>query len=175
MLVTIFAIALAIVCVWAYFRLPVREIPNIQIPYVIVETEYLSAAPEEVESLITKPLERKISELGDIDNINSLFVRGFSQIYVEFASGKDVDKKVREIQDKLSGIKDDLPESASFPGIKGYRLTDRPALIVLVSGSDDPYYLGKIADNLKDELKQVKGCSSYAYSSASFLLGIRGL
>ncbi len=87
MLVLLAAFAVAVVCLAAYLSLPLREVPDIQVPFVGVRTDYPGAAPGEVESLVTKPLERKINELDDIDVIISVSARGHSYIFAEFLSG----------------------------------------------------------------------------------------
>jgi CzcA family heavy metal efflux pump len=160
MLVSLIAISIGILCAAAYLNLPLREVPNIQIPYVMVETDYPGAAPEEVESLVTKPVERKISELEDLDVITSMSSRGRSYIGVEFLSGTDVDEKVRQVRDKASETKDELPETAGAPIVEGFRITNRPVLFVFVYGHYDLYRLGKMAEDLRDELETVRGCSS---------------
>lgn len=160
MLISLITIAIGVLCVAAYLRLPLREIPDVQMPYVSVETDYSGAAPEEVESLVTKPIERKVSELDNVDVVISTSVRGHSYIGVEFASGTDVDEKAREVRDKISEARDELPKAADSPSVERFEVTDRPALFIFVHGDHDPYRLGKMAEALRDELETVRGCSS---------------
>ena len=160
MLVSLIAIGIGILCVAAYLNLPLREVPDIQVPFVSVETDYAGAAPEEVESLVTKPIERKINELEGVDTIASISVRGHSNIEIEFLSGMDVEEKVREVRDKIAEAKDELPEAASVQNVEEFNLIDRPVLFVFIYGDSDPYRLGKMAEDLRDELETVPGCSS---------------
>lgn len=160
MLVSLIAIAMVVLCALAYLNLPLREIPDIQVPYVSIETEYLGAAPEEVESLVTKPLERKISELDDVDTITSISMRGLSNIEIEFVSGTDVDEKIQEVRSKIPEAEGELPEAVTAPSVEKFDLIDRPVLFVFVYGESDSYRLGKIAEDLRDELKTIRGCSS---------------
>lgn len=160
MLVLLTAIAVAVVCLAAYLNLPLREVPDIQVPYVGVKTDYPGAAPGEVESLVTKPLERKINELEDIEAIISMSARGHSYIIVEFLSGSDVHEKVWQIRDKISEAEDELPDVSTVPRIEGFSILNRPVLFIFVYGEYDLYRLGKIARDLRDELETVSGCSA---------------
>jgi len=159
MLVLLAAIAIAVVCLTAYRNLPLREVPKIQVPYITVKTDYPGAAPGEVESLVTKPLERKINELEDIKVIISMSSRGHSYILVEFLSGSDVDEKVLQIRDKVSEAGDELPDALPVPSVERFSLLNRPVLFIFVYGDHDLHRLGEVAEGLRDKLETVRGCS----------------
>ena len=95
-----------------------------------------------------------------MDVIRSTSVRGRSYVSIDFVSGTDVDEKIREVRDKIATVRDELPEDAESPSAQGFRITDRPVLFVFVYGEDNLYRLGKIAEDLRDELETVRGCSS---------------
>ena len=102
----------------SYFRLPLREYPDIDPPVVSIETNYPGAAAAVVETRITEPLEQSIAGVEGIDIISSTSVDGRSSINVEFRTGRDVDAATNDIRDRVSRVLDDLPVEADPPEIQ---------------------------------------------------------
>jgi len=102
----------------SYFRLPLREYPDIDPPVVSIETNYPGAAAAVVETRITEPLEQSIAGVEGIDTISSTSVDGRSSINVEFRTGRDVDAAANDIRDRVSRVLDDLPVEADPPEIQ---------------------------------------------------------
>ena len=80
----------------AYFQLPVREYPDIDLPLVSVTTVYPGASPEVVEATITEPLEQTLTGVDQIRSVRSASSFGRSSITVEFQSGRDLDLAANE-------------------------------------------------------------------------------
>ncbi len=102
----------------SFFRLPLREYPDIDPPVVSVETNYPGAAAAVVETRITEPLEQSIAGVEGIDIISSTSVDGRSTIDVEFRTGRDIDAAANDIRDRVSRVVDDLPVEADPPEIQ---------------------------------------------------------
>lgn len=102
----------------SYYRLPLREYPDIDPPVVSIETKYPGAAAAVVETRITEPLEQSIAGVEGIDTISSTSVDGRSSINVEFRTGRDVDAAANDIRDRVSRVVDDLPVEADPPEIQ---------------------------------------------------------
>jgi len=102
----------------SYFRLPLREYPDIDPPVVSIETNYPGAAAAVVETRITELLEQSIAGVEGIDTISSTSVDGRSSIDVEFRTGRDVDAAANDIRDRVSRVVDDLPVEADPPEIQ---------------------------------------------------------
>lgn len=102
----------------SFFRLPLREYPDIDPPVVSIETNYPGAAAAVVETRITEPLEQSIAGVEGIDTISSTSVDGRSTIDVEFRTGRDIDAATNDIRDRVSRVIDDLPIEADPPEIQ---------------------------------------------------------
>ncbi len=101
----------------SFFSLPVSYYPEFSVPAAIIITAYPGAGPEVVENDITKPIEEAISTISGLEQINSTSREGFSQIIVNYAFGVNIEKKQREIQEKIDLIKGQLPRNATTPSI----------------------------------------------------------
>ena len=102
----------------AFDRLPLREYPDIDSPVVSIETNYIGAAANVVETRITQLLEDRISGLEGVRTIASRSRDGRSDITVEFDISRDVDAAANDIRDRVAGVLDDLPEEADPPEIQ---------------------------------------------------------
>ena len=117
---------LAIVCsallvafgLLAFERLPLREFPNIDPPVVSIDTAYLGASADVVESRITRIIEDRIAGIEGMRFIESSSEDGYSRISVEFDVDRDVDSAANDIRDRVSGVLDSLPVEAEPPDIQ---------------------------------------------------------
>ena len=103
-MLVIFVIGLA-----AYRSLGVDFFPNIDFPIVAVITRLAGAAPTEVETDITDPLEAAINTVSGIEELRSVSTEGVSQVYVWFTLDKDVNVAAQEVRDKISTAMPNLP------------------------------------------------------------------
>jgi multidrug efflux pump len=102
----------------AFFRLPLREYPDIDPPVVSIETVYPGASASVVETRITKLIEDRISGVEGIRSVESRSIDGRSNITIQFEVDRDVDAAANDIRDRVSGILDDLPAEADPPDIR---------------------------------------------------------
>src|SRR6056297_270501 len=91
-------------------RLSIDLLPNINFPGAAIVTEYSGVSPEEVESLVTKPLENSISTVTNIKSITSTSNSGQSIIVSEFNWGTDMDFAALDMREKIDLVKGYLPE-----------------------------------------------------------------
>ena len=102
----------------AFDRLPLREFPNIDPPVVSIETVYLGASADVVESRITRIIEDRIAGIEGMRFIESSSEDGRSKISIEFDVDRDVDAAANDIRDRVSGVLDNLPVEAEPPDIQ---------------------------------------------------------
>ncbi len=150
-------VAIILLGVQSYFVLPREEMPEIVVPFAIVSTNYAGAAPQEIEALITDKIEAKIKEVDDIESITSTSSNGSSNVTVEFAVGADINEKIDEIQDKISEIKNELPQDSTSPLIRGFATSDIPIMTLNVSGEYDLVKLKNIAQDIQSEIENIQG------------------
>ena len=96
---------------YSYKTLPMEAAPDITIPIIVISTPYFGVSPEDVENLITRPIERKLKGLSDVKEIRSTSAEGFSTIVVEFVAGTDIDNALQMVD----LAKPYIPEYAEDP------------------------------------------------------------
>jgi len=131
--------------------------PKVTIPYVFVSTSYVGASPQEVEILITDPIEDKLEELDDIKEISSTSGFGHSTVILELEPGEDVNEKVREAREKILDLSGQLPGDAETPVVSDMKTGESPILIFSLSGDHDVLSLQERANVVKERIEQVEG------------------
>ena len=101
----------------AFDRLPLREFPDINPPIVSVETRYLGASAQVVETKITQTLENSIAGVEGIRTVSSDSRDGTSNIVIEFDVSRDIDAAANDIRDRVSRVMRQLPDEADPPQI----------------------------------------------------------
>ncbi|MBU2492603.1 MAG: efflux RND transporter permease subunit [Bacteroidetes bacterium] len=142
----------------AFYSLNLNQMPDVEVPYVIVQTVYAGAGPKEVETLISKRIEDAVSTISEIERIESYSLDGFSIVIIEFKLNKDVNIANQEVKDKVDGILNDLPDDANKPIVEKVDIRAFPIVDVVLSGEIDPRELYEIADKtLRDRFSQIEG------------------
>jgi multidrug efflux pump len=114
---TVLSLLLVLLGVVSYTRLNVREYPKIDNPVVTVETKYLGASSAIVESQVTKVLEDSLSGIEGVDVITSISRQEQSQITVNFVLSRDADSSAADVRDKVSRVRQRLPQGIDEPVI----------------------------------------------------------
>ncbi|MDQ3621505.1 MAG: CusA/CzcA family heavy metal efflux RND transporter [Verrucomicrobiota bacterium] len=121
-------LVLIAVGVWAALRLPIDAVPDITNPQVQINTAVPALAPEEVEKLVSFPLESEMAGLPDMVELRSLSKFGLSQITMTFRDGVDLYRMRQLVTERLQGVLDDLP-----PGLT-------PKLAPIATGLGEIFY-----------------------------------
>ncbi|MBN1101906.1 MAG: efflux RND transporter permease subunit [Deltaproteobacteria bacterium] len=144
--------------VYCYVTLPREAFPDITIPYVFVTTTYEGVAPEDMEKLITIPIERKLKGISDLEEIRSTSAEGLSTVAVKFLAGVDIDDALQKVRDKVDQAKADLPgDLQDDPVIKEVNFSDIPVIRVVISGPFSLRRLQSFAEDLQDRIESVPG------------------
>ena len=157
---TVFALMIIIFIagLYSYATLPRESNPDITIPVIMVQTTYEGAASEDVENLITLPLERKLRGVKDVKEIRSVSAEGSSMIEVEFDADIDIDDALQRVRDKVDQAEGDLPgDLEDDPAILEINLSEWPVVMVAVSGEVSERVLKKVAEDLEDRLEEIPG------------------
>ncbi|SPH24935.1 Multidrug resistance protein MdtC [Defluviimonas aquaemixtae] len=116
-----------------FFRLPVTQFPNIDIPIVTVGIGQPGAAPSEIANQIVKPVESAVSDVIGVRHVSATATDSFASITIEFEIETDTDRALNDIKDAVAGVRGDLPESITEPDVQRLDVTGMPILTYAVS------------------------------------------
>ena len=114
--------------VWSALRLPIDAVPDITNPQVQINTAVPALAPEEVEKLVTFPIESEMAGLPGMMELRSLSKFGLSQVTMTFKDGMDLYRARQLVTERLQGVLDELP-----PGLT-------PKLAPITTGLGEIFY-----------------------------------
>jgi HAE1 family hydrophobic/amphiphilic exporter-1 len=142
-------------------QLSVDLLPDISYPRLSVITEYPGVAPEEIETLITEPLEAAVSRVPGLRRVESVSKEGVSYLTLEFGWGTDMDFATLHAREKLDSVRSLLPEEAENPTIIDLDPKTKPIMVVAVSGESTLLELKEFCEELiKPRLEQIEGIGS---------------
>jgi hydrophobic/amphiphilic exporter-1 (mainly G- bacteria), HAE1 family len=157
--ITMLFLALAAMGLVAYTRLPVERLPNISFPVVRVTIAYPGAAPEDVESLVTKPIEDAVVGVNGIDIIESTSIEGNSSVQINFVEGTDVNQAAIDVSRKVDQARRNLPTDAGDPSINKADINAFPIMNIAVYsdqlGLQDLYQI--TTDQIQPLVQSVNG------------------
>ncbi|HQD15832.1 MAG TPA: efflux RND transporter permease subunit, partial [Ottowia sp.] len=116
-LATVLSLLIVLVGLVSYSRLAVREYPKIDEPVVTVSVRYVGASAEVIETQVTKPLEDSIAGIDAVDVLTSISRPEQAQISVRFRLEKDADTAAAEVRDRVSRVRNRLPQTIDEPVI----------------------------------------------------------
>ncbi len=149
----------------ALTRMSQELFPRISFPQVTVVTDYANAAPEEIETLITRPLEEAISSVSGLRRIESISREGKSTVSVAFNWNQDIDFAALAVREKIDLVKERLPKESEDPVVLKFDPLSKPVLILSVTGKMSPVELKEVAEHtLQDNLEKVEGVASITVS-----------
>ncbi len=148
---------LVIAGVSAYVTLPRESSPDISIPLIIVYTLWPGASPVDVESQVTRVVEREVKGVDGLKKLTSVSEESASVVTVEFVSGTDIDDALQKVRARVDRAQADLPDEAEEPLLQEINFSDFPILQVNLSGDVGPAVLKSIAEDLQDRIESVPG------------------
>ena len=130
--------------------------PNVDVPVVAVITVYPGAGPEEIETLVSRPLEEQISSIAGLKRLSSKNLEGISQVVAEFKSGVNADRAEQQVRDKVNLSRGKMPTEIEEPIIRRFDPSDQPVLILALTADLPQAELYDLADQfVKPRFEQV--------------------
>ncbi|MBQ4631066.1 MAG: efflux RND transporter permease subunit [Clostridia bacterium] len=158
----------AVIGLYALTMLPIELTPNMDLSMAIVATQYTNVGSEEVETMITKPIEGAISSISGVDTVTSQSSEGISLVMVQFSSGTDMDKATADMESSINMIESFLPEDAGDPMV--LKLDTDMLATAQFSISYEGYDLVQtkqfVDDTLEAKLKSVNGVANVSVTGA---------
>ena len=149
---------LVLLGVSSYNKLAVSLLPKVDIPVVVVQTRYTGASPNEIEQLVTKPIEDAIADLEGLDKITSYSAESNSFVILEMEVEVNVDQALVDVSNKVKSARNKLPDSVDEPIFRKVDINAQPFLVVAFTSSLPEKEAKKvIEDNIVPRLSRVDG------------------
>jgi len=146
-------------------KLPQELFPPINFPQISVVTYYANAAPEEIETLITRPIEESVGSVSGLKHVYSRSREGISIVTIAFDWNIKIDFAALAVREKIDLIKERLPVESDDPLVVKFNPLERPIIILSVTGGESLVDLKDVArKSLKDNLEKVEGVASASVS-----------
>jgi len=161
---TMMMLGLVVLGLFSFRRLGLEDFPDVQFPFLIVQTLYPGASPEAVEREVTKKIEEAINPVQGVKKIESTSIEGFSQIFVEFHLDTDINEARNDVASKLDALQQNLPEDAEDPVVSRYDPSQDPIVTLALAGRGWAIRdLTRLAtETLKRRLENVSGVGNVA-------------
>ncbi len=140
-----------------YLTLPREASPDVEIPVVMVTTPYIGVSPEDIETLVTNPLEDELAGVKDLKKMSSTSAEGISLITLEFEPEVVIDDALQKVRDRVSRARPDLPEDVEETSVSEVSFSDFPIVIVTIAGPVDEEDLKDLGERLRDDVKEIGG------------------
>ena len=142
-------------------RLPIDLMPEVTYPTLTISATYENASPEEVEELITRPIEQAVAAVAGVESINSNSSEGISNVRVSFSWGIDIDVAANDLRDRLDRIMHLLPDDVTRPQVRKFDISATPVLILGAASPLDPLELRRLIDEqMSFRVERVPGVAS---------------
>jgi len=140
-----------------YYLIPKETFPQIVIPYIVVSTPYPGTSPEDMENLVTRPIEKQLKSISNVKKVTSNSVPDFSSIIVEFDPDLSIETAKQRVRDAVDKAKTDLPtDLPSQPQIMDIDLSAMPVMFLNISGNYDLVKLKHYAEIAQDKIEGLK-------------------
>lgn len=161
-------IMVIVVSATTLLSMPRAEDPEINPPQFPIIVVYPGTSPTDMEELVVKPIEKRVSELEDIKEINTSIKDGVAEIMVEFKYSSDVNTKYQELVREVNAIRDELPQDLYRLEIKKVTPTDVNIIqLALVSENASDEKMKYYAEKLKEELEKIKSLKKVNFHGVS--------
>ena len=153
--------ALLLFGLMAFIALPLNLTPNVEFPFVVIQTVYPGASPDQIESQITDKIEDEVSTISNISYIQSFSLDSASIVLMRFDLSKDQDVAHQEVKSKIDNIINEFPDDAEDPIVEKFDITASPVIDVMLSGNVSMQELYDLADGrVKELFSQVENVGS---------------
>jgi len=135
----------------SYFRMGVDLYPDISNPIISVSISFPGASPEDVETLVTKPLEQAVSTVSGVDTVSATSREGSSQVIISFVIGHDIQQGAQEVRERLDVLKRRLPDDVEEPVLRRFDPNTSPFMTVALSvreGTLSPVELRRMVEEI---------------------------
>lgn len=134
--------------------------PEMNMPMMVISTIYVGASPEDVDELLTKPIEDEIGQLSGVDSITSVSSENSSMVLLQYDYGTDMDKAYSDLKKKVDVLESSLPEDAMAPIIMEFDVNSTPSMMMAVNNSGVNNLYNYVNDTVVPELEKIPSVAS---------------
>lgn len=134
--------------------------PEMNMPMMVISTIYVGASPEDVDELLTKPIEDEIGQLSGVDSITSVSSENSSMVLLQYDYGTDMDKAYSDLKKKVDVLESSLPEDAMAPIIMEFDVNSTPSMMMAVNNSGVSNLYNYVNDTIVPELEKIPSVAS---------------
>lgn len=166
---TLMACLIVVLLGWMSLRrLAVDLMPDVTYPTISITTIYEGAGPDEIETLITRPMEQAAGSVHGVEQILSSSMEGSSSVRVRFAWGTDIDSAIGDVRAKIERLRRSFPEQIDPPTIRRYDVSDFPIIYLGLKSDLPPVRLTQFAENtIAPQLESVDGVAAIRIRGAT--------
>jgi hydrophobe/amphiphile efflux-1 (HAE1) family protein len=155
------AIGIILLGMIAFSNLAIDLFPDISYPIITISTEYEGASPQDIETSVTRLIEKRVSRIQNVRYVSSRSREGISNVTLEFYWGTNLDAASDDVQQSLNQILDHLPEDAKQPVIYKFDPSQISVINLSVTGPMDEFALRELAEDfIAPRLESLKGVAS---------------
>ena len=140
-----------------YMFLPREANPDVTIPVVTVTTPYIGVSPEDIETLVTNPLENELAGVKDVKKMTSTSYEGLSAIVIEFEPEVVIADAIQRVRDRVSRARPRLPEDAEDTEVQEISFGDLPIMIVTIAGDISETHLKELGETCEEDVRRING------------------
>ena len=165
--ITMVLLAVTLVGILSYLQMGVELYPDISYPTVFISVSFPGASPQDVETMVTKPIEQSLSTINGVSSISSTSSEGASSVMVYFAVGQNIEQGAADVRESLNAVQRRLPAGASLPVLRRFDLSSMPFMTAALNLSENlsPVELRQMIEQIViPRLNQVPGVASVTVS-----------
>lgn len=152
---------------YAYKVMPKEQYPEISFPQVFINTVHFGNSAKDIESLVTRPLEKEVYQVDGIKNVTSTSLPDYSIIIAEFESDVDIDVALQKVKDAVDKARSDLPSDLTDdPLVEDVNFSEFPIMSVNLSGEFTNDELRNYGEYLEDEIEDLREVSDVVIKGA---------
>lgn len=156
---------LAVLCLVVFgissvFSSKLELIPEMEMPMVLVMTAYPGANPEDVDQLVTKPIEDEIGTLNGIKTVASVSNENTSMVMLQYEYGTDMDKAYSDLKKKTDALQRSLPDDVKTPMIMEMNINDMPTMTMAVNDDKVDNLYNFVSEKVEPEFEKLSSVAS---------------
>ncbi|WP_428491987.1 efflux RND transporter permease subunit [Rhodopila sp.] len=167
---TLLTIGITLAGLFAFFKLPVAPLPQVDFPTISVQAQLPGASPETVATSVASPLERHLGQIADVTQMTSTSSVGSVRIVLQFGLNRDINGAARDVQAAINAARADLPASLrSNPTYRKVNPADAPVLILALTSKTltRGQMYDAAANVLSQKLSQINGIGQVIIGGAA--------